>query len=169
MEPEAGAAAGAGEQQLGAPPEAQQQAEVLPHTNGVHLGQAGAAAELDKDFDDDEMSEAALAREERVVVSGPTSAGSGLTADRSQKPPAAAAGCGLLVAGTGWCLQAVGQRAEAGCRGHPTCHRRAHRRHPPLQVKFLVPNVAAGSIIGKAGANITEIQTQSSARMQVGQ
>lgn len=33
--------------------------------------------------------------------------------------------------------------------------------------RFLVPNVAAGSIIGKAGANITEIQTQSSARMQV--
>jgi hypothetical protein len=36
------------------------------------------------------------------------------------------------------------------------------------QVKFLVPNVAAGSIIGKSGANITEIQTQSNARMQVG-
>lgn len=36
------------------------------------------------------------------------------------------------------------------------------------QVKFLVPNVAAGSIIGKGGANITEIQTQSNARMQVG-
>lgn len=39
---------------------------------------------------------------------------------------------------------------------------------PPQQVKFLVPNVAAGSIIGKGGANITEIQTQSNARMQVG-
>lgn len=37
----------------------------------------------------------------------------------------------------------------------------------PPQVKFLVPNVAAGSIIGKSGANITEIQTQSNARMQV--
>lgn len=41
-------------------------------------------------------------------------------------------------------------------------------RLPPQQVKFLVPNVAAGSIIGKGGANITEIQTQSNARMQVG-
>ena len=30
-----------------------------------------------------------------------------------------------------------------------------------------MPNVAAGSIIGKAGTNITEIQTQSNARMQV--
>lgn len=37
----------------------------------------------------------------------------------------------------------------------------------PLQVKFLIPNVAAGSIIGKAGAHISEIQTQSGARMQV--
>lgn len=36
-----------------------------------------------------------------------------------------------------------------------------------VQVKFLVPNVAAGSIIGKAGSNITEIQTNSGARMQV--
>lgn len=44
----------------------------------------------------------------------------------------------------------------------------ARRPAPPLQVKFLVPNVAAGSIIGKGGVNITEIQTQSSARMQVG-
>lgn len=35
------------------------------------------------------------------------------------------------------------------------------------QVKFLVPNVAAGSIIGKAGSNITEIQTNSGARMQL--
>jgi hypothetical protein len=36
-----------------------------------------------------------------------------------------------------------------------------------LQVKFLIPNVAAGSIIGKGGAHISEIQTQSGARMQV--
>eukprot|EP00887_Chlorella_sp_A99_P006419 scaffold3.g6419.t1 len=34
-------------------------------------------------------------------------------------------------------------------------------------VKFLMPNVAAGSIIGKGGSNISEIQTQSSARMQL--
>ena len=37
----------------------------------------------------------------------------------------------------------------------------------PLQVKFLIPNVAVGSIIGKGGAHISEIQTQSGARMQV--
>lgn len=37
----------------------------------------------------------------------------------------------------------------------------------PLQVKFLIPNAAAGSIIGKGGAHISEIQTQSGARMQV--
>lgn len=43
----------------------------------------------------------------------------------------------------------------------------ANNSLPSLQVKFLVPNVAAGSIIGKSGANITEIQTQSNARMQV--
>ncbi|GAB4822028.1 hypothetical protein N2152v2_009074 [Parachlorella kessleri] len=40
-------------------------------------------------------------------------------------------------------------------------------REERVVVKFLVPNVAAGSIIGKGGANITEIQTQSSARMQL--
>ncbi|KAK9811410.1 hypothetical protein WJX72_003480 [[Myrmecia] bisecta] len=33
--------------------------------------------------------------------------------------------------------------------------------------KFLVSNAAAGSIIGKAGANIAEFQTQSSARIQL--
>lgn len=43
----------------------------------------------------------------------------------------------------------------------------AARREERVVVKFLVPNVAAGSIIGKAGANITEIQTQSNARMQL--
>ncbi|EFN54199.1 hypothetical protein CHLNCDRAFT_31755 [Chlorella variabilis] len=40
-------------------------------------------------------------------------------------------------------------------------------REERVVVKFLVPNVAAGSIIGKSGANITEIQTQSNARMQL--
>lgn len=40
-------------------------------------------------------------------------------------------------------------------------------REERVVVKFLVPNVAAGSIIGKAGANITEIQSQSNARMQL--
>ncbi|KAL4458465.1 hypothetical protein ABPG75_013330 [Micractinium tetrahymenae] len=43
----------------------------------------------------------------------------------------------------------------------------AARREERVVVKFLVPNVAAGSIIGKGGANITEIQTQSNARMQL--
>ena len=37
-----------------------------------------------------------------------------------------------------------------------------------LQIaKFLMSNAAAGSIIGKAGANITELQNQSSARLQL--
>ncbi len=36
-----------------------------------------------------------------------------------------------------------------------------------IVLKFLVPNVAAGTIIGKAGSNITEIQTDSEARVQV--
>ncbi|KAL4422156.1 hypothetical protein ABPG77_006845 [Micractinium sp. CCAP 211/92] len=43
----------------------------------------------------------------------------------------------------------------------------AARREERVVVKFLVPNVAAGSIIGKGGANITEVQTQSNARMQL--
>lgn len=43
------------------------------------------------------------------------------------------------------------------------------RIHPNLaQVKFLVPNVAAGSIIGKGGVNVSDIQAQSQARIQVG-
>ena len=33
--------------------------------------------------------------------------------------------------------------------------------------KFLMSNPAAGSIIGKAGANISELQTQSGARLQL--
>ncbi|KDD75753.1 hypothetical protein H632_c515p0, partial [Helicosporidium sp. ATCC 50920] len=35
-----------------------------------------------------------------------------------------------------------------------------------VAVKFLIPNVAAGSIIGKGGANISGMQAQSNARMQ---
>lgn len=40
-------------------------------------------------------------------------------------------------------------------------------RQERVVVKFLIPNAAAGSIIGKGGAHISEIQTQSGARMQV--
>ncbi|KAL6770806.1 hypothetical protein ACKKBF_B32755 [Auxenochlorella protothecoides x Auxenochlorella symbiontica] len=38
---------------------------------------------------------------------------------------------------------------------------------PRLAVKFLVPNVAAGSIIGKGGVNVSDIQAQSQARIQL--
>ena len=57
---------------------------------------------------------------------------------------------------------------EAGHLGRRRGPKRRTLHPTALQVKFLVPNVAAGSIIGKSGANITEIQTQSNARMQVG-
>lgn len=40
-------------------------------------------------------------------------------------------------------------------------------RQERVVVKFLIPNVAAGSIIGRGGAHISEIQTQSGARMQL--
>ncbi|KAG7669905.1 hypothetical protein Ndes2437B_g06106 [Nannochloris sp. 'desiccata'] len=40
-------------------------------------------------------------------------------------------------------------------------------RQERVVVKFLIPNAAAGSIIGKGGAHISEIQTQSGARMQL--
>lgn len=42
-----------------------------------------------------------------------------------------------------------------------------HPRIDALQMKFLIPNLAAGSIIGKGGAHISEMQAQSQARMQV--
>jgi hypothetical protein len=50
---------------------------------------------------------------------------------------------------------------------HLPTTRTTHRACLFVQVKFLIPNVAAGSIIGKGGSNITEIQSQSGARMQV--
>ena len=34
-------------------------------------------------------------------------------------------------------------------------------------MRFLLPNTAAGSVIGKGGSTITEFQTQSSARIQL--
>ena len=37
----------------------------------------------------------------------------------------------------------------------------------PTYIKFLVSNAAAGSVIGKGGATITDFQTQSGARIQL--
>ena len=109
-----------------------------PHTNGNGAAH-GSSEEADED-DEDIMSESDARREERVVVRAlPVTAG------------------------------AAGLPGNSNPTRHTVNLRWPDRtRAPcPLQVKFLVPNVAAGSIIGKAGTKITEIQTQSNARMQV--
>lgn len=40
-------------------------------------------------------------------------------------------------------------------------------KEKPTHIRFLVSNTAAGSIIGKGGASINEIQSQSGARIQL--
>lgn len=178
------------EHELEAPLEAlaaeEQHQAAVPHSNGVHPATADGLALGELQGDDETMSEASHAREERVVVrdapggcrtpvtargSGPASISPEQAARPrrlapSPVPPSADRSAGSDAAGGAW--QAPDARHPDAVAASPPARLDAFAPcAPSLQVKFLVPNVAAGSIIGKSGANITEIQTQSSARMQV--